>query len=77
MIDEEEAKYQEQKTKEAIEKAKTQLYFQTERVKGLHVGINEKILCLFYMFNYLLVFWDTEILSPLYFHSVHCCCPRC
>lgn len=39
MIDIEEAKYQEQKRKEAIEKAKTQLYYQTDRVKGLHVSI--------------------------------------
>ncbi|XP_070771204.1 cilia- and flagella- associated protein 210 [Enoplosus armatus] len=36
LTDEEEAKYQEQKRKEAIEKAKTQLYYQTDRVKGLH-----------------------------------------
>ncbi|XP_040003725.1 coiled-coil domain-containing protein 173 isoform X2 [Xiphias gladius] len=36
LTDIEEAKYQEQKRKEAIEKAKTQLYYQTDRVKGLH-----------------------------------------
>uniref|UniRef100_A0A665VHL9 Trichohyalin-plectin-homology domain-containing protein n=2 Tax=Echeneis naucrates TaxID=173247 RepID=A0A665VHL9_ECHNA len=36
LIDIEEAKYQEQTRKEAIEKAKTQLYYQTDRVKGLH-----------------------------------------
>ncbi|GAA6231206.1 coiled-coil domain-containing protein 173 isoform X2 [Lates japonicus] len=36
LIDKEEAKYQEQKRKEAIEKAKTQLYYQTDQVKGLH-----------------------------------------
>ncbi|XP_018540275.1 cilia- and flagella- associated protein 210 isoform X1 [Lates calcarifer] len=36
LIDKEEAKYQEQKRKEAIEKAKTQLYYQSDRVKGLH-----------------------------------------
>ncbi|XP_065818447.1 cilia- and flagella- associated protein 210 [Labrus bergylta] len=35
-LDKEEAEYKEQKRKEAIEKAKTQLYFQTDRVKGLH-----------------------------------------
>uniref|UniRef100_A0A3Q2ZLD1 Cilia and flagella associated protein 210 n=1 Tax=Hippocampus comes TaxID=109280 RepID=A0A3Q2ZLD1_HIPCM len=35
-IDMEEAKYREEKRKEAIEKAKTQLYYETERVKGLH-----------------------------------------
>ncbi|XP_051937526.1 cilia- and flagella- associated protein 210 [Hippocampus zosterae] len=35
-IDMEEAKYQEEKRKEAVEKAKTQLYYETERVKGLH-----------------------------------------
>lgn len=38
LTDIEEAKYQEQKRKEAIEKAKTQLYYQTDRVKGLHVS---------------------------------------
>ncbi|KAM4559053.1 cilia- and flagella- associated protein 210 isoform 2-T2 [Odontesthes bonariensis] len=36
LMDAEEAKYREQKRKEAIEKAKSQLYFQTDRVKGLH-----------------------------------------
>ncbi|XP_045909561.1 coiled-coil domain-containing protein 173 [Micropterus dolomieu] len=36
LTDIEEAKYQEQKRKEAIQKAKTQLYYQTDRVKGLH-----------------------------------------
>ncbi|XP_051259642.1 cilia- and flagella- associated protein 210 [Dicentrarchus labrax] len=36
LTDKEEAEYQEQKRKEAIEKAKTQLYYQTDRVKGLH-----------------------------------------
>lgn len=39
MVDKEEAEYQERKRKEAIEKAKTQLYYQTDRVKGFHVGI--------------------------------------
>uniref|UniRef100_A0A672YK07 Coiled-coil domain containing 173 n=2 Tax=Sphaeramia orbicularis TaxID=375764 RepID=A0A672YK07_9TELE len=36
LIDIEEAKYKEQKRKEAVEKAKIQLYYQTDRVKGLH-----------------------------------------
>ncbi|XP_031153852.1 coiled-coil domain-containing protein 173 isoform X2 [Sander lucioperca] len=36
LTDKEEAKYQEQQRREAIEKAKTQLYYQTDRVKGLH-----------------------------------------
>ncbi|XP_068185241.1 cilia- and flagella- associated protein 210 [Antennarius striatus] len=35
-IDKEEAKYQQQRRKEAIEKAKTQLYYQTDRVRELH-----------------------------------------
>ncbi|KAM9347659.1 cilia- and flagella- associated protein 210 [Symphorus nematophorus] len=35
-IDKEEAEYREQKRKEAIEKAKAQLFYQTDRVKGLH-----------------------------------------
>ncbi|KAE8299331.1 Coiled-coil domain-containing protein 173 [Larimichthys crocea] len=36
VVDKEEAEYQERKRKEAIEKAKTQLYYQTDRVKGFH-----------------------------------------
>lgn len=39
-IDKEEAEYQEKKRREAIEKAKTQLFSQTHRVRGLHVGIS-------------------------------------
>lgn len=39
-IDKEEVEYQEQMRKEAIEKAKTQLFYQTHRVRGLHVGIS-------------------------------------
>lgn len=39
LTDIEEAKYQEQKRKEAIDKAKSQLYYQTDRVKGLHVSM--------------------------------------
>uniref|UniRef100_A0A8C7LR28 Cilia and flagella associated protein 210 n=1 Tax=Oncorhynchus mykiss TaxID=8022 RepID=A0A8C7LR28_ONCMY len=35
-MDIEEAKYQAQKRKEAIEKAKTQQYYETDRVKGFH-----------------------------------------
>ncbi|TKS67235.1 Coiled-coil domain-containing protein 173 [Collichthys lucidus] len=35
-VDKEEAEYQERNRKEAIEKAKTQLYYQTDRVKGFH-----------------------------------------
>ena len=36
-IDLEEARFQAQKRKEAIEKAKTQQYYQTDRVKNFHV----------------------------------------
>ncbi|XP_054471948.1 cilia- and flagella- associated protein 210 [Anoplopoma fimbria] len=36
LTDKEEAEYQEQHRKEAIEKAKSQLFYQTDRVKGLH-----------------------------------------
>ncbi|XP_049450347.1 protein CFAP210 [Epinephelus fuscoguttatus] len=36
LMDKEEAEYREQQRKEAVEKAKTQLYYQTDRVKGLH-----------------------------------------
>lgn len=39
LIDIEEAKYKEEKRKEATERAKTQLYYQTDRVKGLHVSM--------------------------------------
>lgn len=39
IIDIEEAKYQAQKRKEAIERAKTLQYYKTDRVKGYHVGI--------------------------------------
>ncbi|XP_036965049.1 coiled-coil domain-containing protein 173 isoform X1 [Acanthopagrus latus] len=39
VIDREEAKYQEQKRKEAIEKANTQLFYQNDRVRGLHSGL--------------------------------------
>uniref|UniRef100_A0A8C6UNB5 Coiled-coil domain containing 173 n=1 Tax=Neogobius melanostomus TaxID=47308 RepID=A0A8C6UNB5_9GOBI len=35
-LDLEEAKYKEEKRKEAIEKAETQLFYQTDRIKGLH-----------------------------------------
>lgn len=38
-IDREEAEYQAQKRKEALQKAKTQLYYQSDHVRGLHVGI--------------------------------------
>ncbi len=39
-IDIEEAKYQAQIRKEAIEKAKTQQYYQSDRVKGFHVRVS-------------------------------------
>ncbi|KAF3694880.1 Coiled-coil domain-containing protein 173 [Channa argus] len=39
LTDIEEAKYQEEKRKEAIEKAKNQIYYQTDRVKGLHCAL--------------------------------------
>lgn len=51
LIDIEEAKYREQKKKEAIEKARTQLYYQTDRVKGLHVSMARALL---YMLHYIL-----------------------
>lgn len=38
-LDLEEAKFQEQKRKEAIERAKTLQYYQLDRVKGFHVSI--------------------------------------
>lgn len=41
MIDIEEAKYQAQKRKEAIERAKTLQYYKTDRVKGYHVSNQE------------------------------------
>ena len=39
-VDIEEAKFQAAKRKDAIEKAKTQQYYQTDRVKGFHVSIS-------------------------------------
>ncbi|XP_042369746.1 coiled-coil domain-containing protein 173-like [Plectropomus leopardus] len=39
LADKEEAEYRQQQRKEAIEKAKTKLYYQTDRVKGLHRGL--------------------------------------
>lgn len=39
VTDQEEAQYQEQQRKEANEKAQSQLFYQTDRVKGLHVGV--------------------------------------
>lgn len=39
ILDLEEAKYQAEKRKEAIEKAKAQQYYQTDRVKGFHVRL--------------------------------------
>ena len=39
LIDIEEAQFQATKRKEAIERAKTQQYYQTDRVKGFHVSV--------------------------------------
>uniref|UniRef100_A0A8C9TYD0 Cilia and flagella associated protein 210 n=1 Tax=Scleropages formosus TaxID=113540 RepID=A0A8C9TYD0_SCLFO len=39
LIDIEEAKYQQRKRKEAIDKAKTQLLYHTDRVRGFHSGL--------------------------------------
>lgn len=38
-LDREEAEYQAQKRKEALQKAQTQLYYQSDPVRGLHVGV--------------------------------------
>nr|XP_019945440.1 PREDICTED: coiled-coil domain-containing protein 173-like [Paralichthys olivaceus] len=38
-MDKEEAEYREQQRKEIVEKAKTQLYYQTDQVKGLHSAL--------------------------------------
>ncbi|CAN9509523.1 unnamed protein product [Ophioblennius macclurei] len=38
-IDIEEAKYQAEKTREAIERAKTQIHYRNERIKGLHSAL--------------------------------------
>ena len=37
-IDEEEARYQAALRKDAIERAKTMLYYKTDRVRGFHVS---------------------------------------
>lgn len=41
-VDVEEAKYQAQKRKEAIEKAKTLLYYQSDRIKAFHVSLRTR-----------------------------------
>ena len=43
-IDIEEAKIQAQKRKEAIERAKQQQYYETDRVKGFHVSFTKKLI---------------------------------
>lgn len=53
MTDKEEAEYQQQQRKEAIEKARTQLYYQNDRVKGLHVSLAWELLCHLYVFGYI------------------------
>ena len=49
-IDKEEAKHQAQKRKEAIERAKTLQYYQTDRVKTFHVS---KIICNIMLVTYM------------------------
>ena len=44
-IDQEEAEYQAKQRKEAIDRAKTLLYYQTDRVKGFHVRAIVLTLC--------------------------------
>ena len=39
-VDEEEAKYQAEQRRKAIERAKTMLYYRTDRVKAFHVRIH-------------------------------------
>lgn len=46
----EEAKYQAQIRKEAIEKAKTQQYYQTDRVKEFHVCVSHVLTHLYQVF---------------------------
>ena len=49
-IDIEEALYQAEKRKAAIEKAKLQQYYQTDRIKELHVSRCKKINVFFFKF---------------------------
>ena len=42
-IDREEAELQAKQRKEAIDRAKTLLYYQTDRVKGFHVSIGAQL----------------------------------
>lgn len=60
-IDIEEANYKEQKRKEAIEKAKTQLYYQTDRVKAFHVSIT---LASCYILNFRIILTSSTACSP-------------
>lgn len=46
-VDIEEAKFQAAQRKEAIDKAKTQQYYQTDRVKGFHVSEGLSSKCFF------------------------------
>ena len=66
-MDEDEARYQASKRREAIDKAKTTLYYQTDRVKQFHVSSNS-------MYN-------PATTPPTHTHThalrVPCCCLRC
>ena len=57
-IDKEEAKHQAQKRKEAIERAKTLQYYQTDRVKTFHV---RNVICQMLQKNLLYNIIETQI----------------
>ena len=61
LIDIEEAKYQAEKRKAAIERAKTLQYYKTDRVKEYHVRNNVKI-------NIKMLLNRTESYNPVHEH---------
>ena len=56
-MDIEEAEYKDQQRKEAVVKAKTQLYYQTDQVKGLHVSMAYSFLI---VIGCILILWDNN-----------------
>lgn len=62
-MDLEEAKFQELKRKEAIERAKTMQYYQIDRVKGFHVSI------LIFLVEFI-TFFNTYTLCNIIFYVI-------
>ena len=73
-VDEEEARYQAERRKEAIERAKTLLYHQTDRAKHFHVR-RDVILPL--TSSPLTLTPCTPTLTLTHGHRELCCCQKC